>query len=358
MPKHSSALLALFLVGCAATQATPPSPTTPATSVAPAAPASRDLGAEANYGELLRGLEVEELDDKPVRGCLLARKDAGYRLEAELAVAVHPVGEAPVDLDTRLEGAPFVPILSRWGRHGLSDGPLALSGLTSAPPTPLAASLWLTDQGVFLRPTEPREGVPLTPLSDERSLDALRAAGLVEPRTTLFVTAERDVAISRLVALLERLAAAGGGPVVLGVALAAEAALPPPRGTTAAALRCPDGLPESDAIEGDLDVAAIVAGLAPLKERALSCLGQGDARGAAGGKLSLALRIGADGNTSEACMVSDETHDAAVAACVLALAKELRFEKPSPTGVVDVELPLMLRPNSNAAQPPVCAAAP
>jgi hypothetical protein len=118
--------------------------------------------------------------------------------------------------------------------------------------------------------------------------------------------------------------------------------------------RCPDGLPATDAPEGNLPLPTLTAGIAPLKEQAPDCLGRGDARGAAGGQLAIALRVDARGKVEQACLARDELGDAAVAACVIDLARRLSFAPPSPSGVLDLELPLLLRPSVRAGQRPIC----
>jgi hypothetical protein len=92
-----------------------------------------------------------------------------------------------------------------------------------------------------------------------------------------------------------------------------------------------------------------------LREHAADCLSEAEARGAAGGRLELALRIGASGQVEAACVTSDETGDAHLRACLLGQARKLTFPAPSPHGSVDVQLPLGLRALAAAAPPLLCA---
>jgi hypothetical protein len=67
------------------------------------------------------------------------------------------------------------------------------------------------------------------------------------------------------------------------------------------------------------------------------------------------LRIDAAGKVVVACVARDELQDDAVAGCVTELAHRLTFPPPSPSGVVDVELPVALRPGPRVLQPALCA---
>jgi len=345
--------LAVALSGCAAAQPTPHSAPPSDTQAAKRAP-SRDLGKDASFADLVAAIAAEESALLTPRRCLLARSDTGFRLEAELAAAIHPISPPIEDLDPILLRSREAQVLSRWGRHGVSLSTLKLAGLTDAPPTRGAEVLILTDQGAYLRTTGE---APLTPGSarpDAQITTLLGASAATFANLTLFVTAESNVSVARLSAVLDELFLRYPGPVVLALALAPDTVLPAPRATTAAARRCPDGLSDSQGLEGDLAVSALTDGLSPLRPRAASCLEHADAGGAAGGRLLLGLRIRPDGSVEQACMIADETQDDALAACVLAAAHDLHFAAPSPPGFVDVELPLLLRANSAPAQPAVC----
>lgn len=341
----------IVLAGCAGAQAP-----APVQSAAPAAsrPPSRDFAEAATFGDLVAAASAEETVSTTTKRCLLSRHATGFRLEGELAVAIHPISPALEDFEPILQESKAAQLLSRWGRYGTEQGALKLAALSDTPPTQAAHVLLLTDQGAYLRDTH-SELAAAGPVTDTQIPMLLQTAAKDPARLTLFVTAESHTSIARLYRVLEQLGTSYQGPVALALVLAPDTILPAPRATTAAARRCPDGLGESDNLEGDLSVSALTAALTPLKARAASCLEHADARGAAGGRLMLALRIRPDGSVDQACMIADETGDDALAACVLAAASDLSFEAPSPAGFVDVELPLLLRPNSAPAQAPVCA---
>jgi hypothetical protein len=120
--------------------------------------------------------------------------------------------------------------------------------------------------------------------------------------------------------------------------------------------RCPDGLPEpvEGSAEGELEASAIVHALAPLRVQAQACLEQARGAARAGGRLTLALRIAADGRLQESCVEDDATGDAQLELCILASARALQFPLPKPAGFVDVRLPLSLTPGSVAPQRALC----
>ena len=86
-------------------------------------------------------------------------------------------------------------------------------------------------------------------------------------------------------------------------------------------------------------------------------MSQGDARGAAGGRLSLGLRIDAGGRVENACVTEDKLGDPGVLACVLDLARKLSFAPPSRGGVIDVGLPIVLLPSGGPGQRQLCPGA-
>jgi hypothetical protein len=323
----------------------------------------RRLGAEGTFGDLLRAART--LDDRRDQGsdagCLLRRPGAGtgWRLEADLAVAVRPLRDAPDDLDERLvaDGAP-VDVLTRWGALGPGEPihPTFAAVTTTLPPQRPAAQVWaVTDRGVYVRSTE----VPVdrtTPMTPE---EAARALGAVGARGSLFVSAEAGVPLSRLAEVLGRVPGAFAGRVGLAVALEPGTRLPePPAPETArGAALCPDGLPPlpDDAAVGALAPEAIVARLGPLRQGAAICVGTTGGPGAAGGRVTLALRIGPDGTVEEACAVRDEADDPALRACLAEAARSTAFAAPDPSGYVDVQLPLVLAPVESQRQRPLCA---
>ena len=351
----------VLLASCHGSSPTPPaSPTTAlsppaasdATTVAPpgAPTPSRDVLARSErYADLVRW--ASEHDGASARAaCLVAERSDGIALTAELAAAVRPLPVPPADLDAQLAQSDRVDVLSPWGRHGDGNAGLALVSLTASRPAREAVALLLTDRGVSVRGTRPggvvRDAVPVM-----AALSALSA----HADATVFVAAEAGVPLDLVVRTLTAL---GARPVVLATALSAETKLPRPASASARVERCAEGLPETDAPAGTLPVPALRSAIEPLKERAADCLAVGDAAGAAGGRLVLALRVSESGRIQSSCIVRDELADSAIAACVLERARSLTFPPPSPSGVLDIELPLVLRPSPSPLVRPVCIAPP
>lgn len=320
---------------------------------------------DAPYSELVRAASASEASLEPAHdACIMRARDRGYALTAELAPAVRPLPLPPSDLDEALKHAESVELLSAWGRYGEGSAPLALASFTAAAPTHGALALVLTDRGIALRPASAHtaslhEGARVQPSSTMQtraslSLQEALAQLANQPAALVFVTAEAALPLSKLYETLAALDARGVF-VVLAVALASDVRLPPPVAARVRPVRCDDGLSATDAPEGALDANALRQGLTPLRERVLACLTQGDAPGAAGGRLRLALRIAASGGVQEACVPEDGIGDPGVAACVVELARTLRFAPPAPSGVVDIELPLVLEPSASPTQRPLCA---
>ena len=349
-----------LLLGCGpkpVPSAPAPGVPSPSPQAAPAAmpPPTDALGADATYADLVRAARTLEGKAGAGAGCLLARRGAGFSLQAELGTAVRPLPDALRDLDPALEAAERVELLGAWGRHGDGSGRLALASFTTSPPTREAVALVLTDRGIALR------GASTGTLPRRDALDLPRAVAALsqQPDVTVFVAAEAGVPLRALHDVLDALATRGLA-AVLSVVLAPDTKLPPPASASARVERCASGLPETSAPEGSLPVAAIVRAVAPLKERTADCLARGDARGAAGGRIVLALRVNESGRVQSSCVTDDQLGDPGVATCMLELARGLSFPPPSPAGVLDIELPLVLRPSTSSAQRPVCtdAAAP
>jgi hypothetical protein len=309
--------------------------------------AVRELDLDASYADLVR--LAAQLDGQPAQetGCLLVRAAHRLQLSGEVTSALRPLPQPSDDLETALERAVSVNLLSLYGRHGDVPGAPTFAAFSTAPPTRTAAALIATDHGYYLRGTS--AGAPVL---NRQPLAAVLAALGTQASATLFVAAEAHVPVGELVQTLDALAARAQ-PAVLAVNLAPNTALPEPRPARSDAL-CPGGLADTDAPQGELEMAALQAGLISLRERAADCLGQAGAAGAAGGKLELALRIGATGTIEAACVTSDETGDAHLRACLLDLTRKLTFPAPSPRGSVDVQLPLALRARASAATPLLC----
>lgn len=314
---------------------------------APASKPSGALASDAQYGDLVRAAgELEGVARSP-SGCLLAATRDGFSLRAELSAAVRPLPLPPAELDEVLKQAAQVEILSAWGRYGDGSAPLSLAVFTDTAPTRLASALVLTDRGVRVRPASGGPGA---------SFDARDLAGALVQLTdnaerTWFVTAEAGVPVARVAEALARLGERAF-KVALAVALSRDTQLPRP--PPAKVALCDDGLPATELPEGSLPRAAIDDGIAPLRTLASDCLGRGDARGAAGGRIELAIRVGPSGRVQDACATRDALGDPAVLACVLDLARRLSFASPAPSGVIDLGLPVVLLPGSRPTQRPLC----
>jgi hypothetical protein len=68
----------------------------------------------------------------------------------------------------------------------------------------------------------------------------------------------------------------------------------------------------------------------------------------------LALRIGAEGDVTDACALEDETGDPVLRECLLRAARTSAFPTPSPPSSLDVQLPLVLAPLDSQRQTPLC----
>lgn len=321
-----------------------------------AAPAldPRAMLRSATFGRLVeavRALDEASAGDS-TEGCLLRPPvgASGYRLAADLALAVRPLPDPPADLDAVLgaEGGAVRPI-TPWGQVGdAEEGPIVAS-LTALPPARGARGLvvFVTDRGVFLRGAgRPAPGAGAVPAGSLRgTLDRVADADDV-----VLVAAEAGVALS---ALAEVLAAVPADLAVgLGVSLPPETALPPGVGPAEDAGGAEGLCSEEDegagggAGAGQLPTDAVVRGLAPLRDAGQRCLA---ASGSAGGALAVRFRIGPRGTVASACARSDETGSARLRACILEALRALTFPPPDPAGVVEVELPLVLRVGRQSA---------
>jgi hypothetical protein len=119
----------------------------------------RALGVGATFGDLVAA--VRHLDglgqSESAAGCLLRGGSlAPFHLEADLASAVHPIPDAPRELEARLDDPrDTAVVLTRWAQHG-QTGSLTLVALSATPP-PLpghVAVVILGREGAHLRRTE------------------------------------------------------------------------------------------------------------------------------------------------------------------------------------------------------------
>ncbi|MCB9594365.1 MAG: hypothetical protein H6719_16660 [Sandaracinaceae bacterium] len=317
----------------------------------------RALGPDATFTDLLRAARTldDRRDQDSDAGCLLGRGRGGWRLNADLAVAVRPLVHPPDDLDARLAAATPIVVLSRWGRYGVAaDGALVLNAVTSTLPPPREpAVVWvITEQGVYARSTA-------APSAREAGTAEAARAALPADVGALFVAASGDVSLARLAAVLAVVPAELAGRVALAVPLAEGVRLPAAAGTETPGgdpSRCPDGLPAlaEDAPLGTLRPDRIVQSLGPLRQGAEICVGATAGPGAAGGRVALAMRIGGDGRVAEACVAESSVVDAALHECLVRAARAMAFDAPSPPGFVDVQLPLSLAPLPVQRQRALC----
>lgn len=346
--RQSSLALVCCALGLNACAHRPPPPISEAPRAVEAKPTPAPDALARSYVELVRQAAARDGKTEETVDCLLSTTDQGSRFRGEVAVGIRPLPLPAVDLDASLAESISVNLLSAYGRHGDAPAALTFSAFSYAPPTREAVLLALTDRGSYVRSTQARG-----PREDRTSSEqAVRSATGV-PGATVFVAAEADTPVTQLHELLGLLAAVRA-PVVLAVNLAPDTRLPAPEQLPD--VLCADGLPETSAPAGDLDGAVIRPALAPLIERAADCLPRADAQGAAGGRMELAIRVAASGAVETACIVSDQTADAKLRACVVEEAKKLAFPGPKPAGSVDLQLPIVLTARHHPAPQAICEA--
>jgi len=363
--------------GCAASPA-PPAATPPPTEAtadepAPAAgethasdtpgasgPMPLVLGAEASFADLVAAAQrapsaqaAQAAQGGGGGACLLAHAEGSYGLGVEPAPAA---STWPQPGEASLGSAPGPGrVLTAWGLVGdSSEGPLFMAF------TPLPASA-AQAVGLLVELDGPRAHLRRTDnaavTGDALDADAV-ALTVVEQRAqgnpTVYVAASARTALRDLHALLHRLPV--DAAVALAVALPPGSTMPAAKPSGKVPARCPDGLPEpaQDAAEGELPREQLVAAIAPLKEGARGCFESATGEAAAGGRVVVALRIGARGTVDEACIASATLGDAVLDTCIAETARQLRFAVPSPRGIVDVHLPLQLAPVERAPPRAVC----
>jgi hypothetical protein len=340
-------------------RATDPNAGDPAGAATP--PNPRQLSVGASFADLvaavraLDGLGASESE----AGCLLRGGDlAPCVLVADLASAVHPIPEAPRDLEARLDDprAPVV-VLTRWAQHGAGAG-IALVGLSATPPPSRGhlAVVLLSRQGAHLRRTD--AGVspshagpfPVNRLAEHLPVVMEGAAGVV-------VSAEAGVPLSTLRAALAQVPA-GAPPTTLALALEDGVRLPsPPTPDPSTHGMCAAGAlpaPPPGQTLGTVAPDAVRERLASMTEGAMRCFefARGDA--ARGGRLRVLTRIGAQGRVTEACATTDQLGDPTLRNCVLGVVRGVVFPAPVDGDFVDVALPIRLLPDSSARQRPLC----
>jgi hypothetical protein len=328
---------------------------------APSAADPRTLGVEATFDDLVavvRNLDGLGQSDSTAECLLRGGPLAPYRLEADLASAIHPIPNAPSELESRLDDlSGGVVVLTRWAQHG-STGALTVVALSATPP-PVpghVAVVILGRQGAYLRRTE--GSVPAAhagPFPTGRLGDHLPV--VLEGASAVVITAEAGVPLSSLRAALGSLPA-GSPQALFGLVLDAGVRLPrtPTADPSIQGLCQEGGLPEPPTSQrlGSLSTEAIRARVSGMGEGAMRCFeyAQGDA--ARGGRMRVLVRIGPEGRVSEACASSDELGDPTLRACVLGVVRGLVFPSPAGGEYVDVALPVRLLPDTSQQQRPLC----
>ena len=286
--------------------------------------------------------------------CLLIKTSAEVLLGAAPTPATKAMPQVPEDLVQILAQAPGpARILSPWGRLGPDGRGPVLVTLTRVPvraarmPT---LSLFVTQGELYVRAVQNVAfDLPDSSLSLQ---DLLRLLAQHSDRNyAIFVTADADLPANELVDALAKLPT--NVFVTLCVALPAGTVVPAaPSESTPTASHC-EALPEPNAtaIEGDLPLTALKAGLSPMQGLATRCMESSSA--ANHGRVVLALRI-ADGRVQDVCLVEDEIQHETLATCLVESAKTLRFDPGPPNSFVDVHLPLQLVPIEDPAPTPVC----
>lgn len=270
-------------------------------------------------------------------GCLLRVGTEGYRLEADLSVAVRGLADAPTGLAARAEtSAGRARVLTRLGSYGAASPFVAVALTTIAGSARREGVLVvLTRAGaVLLRTGE--GGSPLVVPTAE----AVTALSALDPGDAVFVTADADLSLRTLASFLRSLPATLAGHLALAAVLPEDARLPEAHGEGDGAPLC-DALPElaADAPVGDLDAAAVRTSLSSLVPAAQACVAT--SASGLGGLVRVAFRIDADGHVRTACVTEDATGDGTLRSCLVGALETLVFPPPS-GGAVDVELPLRL----------------
>jgi hypothetical protein len=349
------AISSLLVVACGGTQHPPTQRADAGASSAstdpPPLPTDRALGADATFADLVAAAIHE--DDRRASdsdaGCLLRATSTGFELAADLSVAVRGLPDAPTDLSARVAASGGrARVLTRFGSYG------GTSAFTAVALTTLAGSA--TRQGVVLVLTA--HGVIVLHTSGGGATDPVDTAHAMASLGdgAVFVTADGDVPLADLRALLAAIPPSLAGRVALAAVLPEDARTPDDAAAAADAAPICDGLPPlaDDAAVGDLDPADLRAALSSsLVPAAQACVAT--SASGLGGLVRVAFRIGADGHVTDACITEDATGDATLRGCLVDALHATAF--PHPTGgVVDVALPLRLELAADPAhrQRPLC----
>ncbi|MBX3248634.1 MAG: hypothetical protein KF901_15765 [Myxococcales bacterium] len=315
---------------------------------------ARALGPLATVQDLVRA--AQRLDERGAgesdAGCLLRGGAAGgaWRLEGSVALPIRPLPAPPDALTPRLTGRGPVQLLGVWGRRG--SGTLTLAVLTAT--TPRRGSdvvLFVTGEGAHLRRTD-REVTREEAGPHAAAALAARLAAMETPARVI-VTGDAALPLASLRPFLVALPASL--EAAFAVALPSNVQLPAAAAPLASdAGLCLDGLPPSTEREGELPVRVLLEAIDAARPALRECLSLAPPEAAAGGRLEVSFRVAADGGVADACARADAIGDPGVRACVLQAIGAMQLSPPSPAGVVDVVVPLLLVPDPSLAQRPLC----
>lgn len=365
------ALNGLLIVGCGGPQPAsepPPGQSIEKPPMEPDEQAAQDpriLTDKTNFGNLV---DVVNLLDQHTAhhsetNCFLRKLDTekpSWRIEADLAVAVRPLPKALNDLSAKLQEEPKpIHVMTRWGRIGEHTDGFVLVAFTTTTPASAklpAVALFVTAAGVYVRQSEAVLEIQAEPLKLS-DIGPFLAKATAQKEFILFITADEALPLGQLHELLFMLPYPKP-EVALATVLGPDTRLPQPPKVDDESKKhwCPSGLPELPESEGEgnLPPTEIKASLGPLLEGSQKCLASAVGPSASGGQVLIAFRIGKSGKVESQCLVQDEIKDAALASCLLEAAGDLTFTPPSPSGFVDVHLPLRLTPMGIDQQRPIC----
>ena len=318
------------------------------------AASARDLSAAATFADLASAARRQDdlRDQDSSAGCLL-RRGAGFRLEADLAVAIRPLPAPEADLDARMASDGPARVLTRYGAYGESDDLGLVALTTTAPPrgaveAAVGLVIVITDRGAYARRTDVPFGA-VTP----RPVDELIGTLPFGEVSTTLVTAEAGVPLTTVYDALRLLPSTLAGDVGLAVVLERGVVLPDRVVLEEDEAPLCEALSETDAATSDaLSATDLRAGIARLSGPVAICVGTTPGPGARGGRMELMARIIDGGTVGEACIRADDTADAHLRACVLRAARALVFTDPD--GVVDFAVPLVLEPGTIHRQRATC----
>lgn len=166
------------------------------------------LAPTATFHDLvvaIRSAEAPSTSTK-TKGCLLGQDPTGFRLEAKVKSPIDPIPPPPPELDSALQRTQRARILAQEGFFGTPSAEKI--GLAALTPTSFAASLAvgvvLTDQGIYVRPTdfdykEIYEGdSPFTAVKEVDLPHILQKLPSHKALLHIYLSAEADVPLTRV----------------------------------------------------------------------------------------------------------------------------------------------------------------